>query len=472
MIAFGGFGSSGFTWEYDGATGTWTQMMIPGPSPRREQAMAYDPVRGVGVLYGGLSAVGPLTSLRDTWIWHSASGQWTEVNADQPAWRRLAGMGYDLKRERIVLFGGCVGQVAYADAWALESAQPGQWQPASQAPPLHPRSGSYVVYDSIRDVTVLFTRALLSTTSETWEWDGTRWMLRSTAGPSPRSSAAMVFDSWRGVTVLFGGSAAGASGETWEWDGQEWTLAATSGPPPRWSHAMAFDSARGVTVLFGGTVDNSVGFGDTWEWDGREWTQIVVSGPQPRFNCAAAYDSHRQVTVLFGGRNFLPPNIYYGNTWEFDGIAWGQVSSSFPTTMTFGAGMTFDSRRSVTVLLGERRCEWDGQQWSVAELDSTAVCNTSQVTYDIRRSSIVALDSKWPYSESFAALFEFAPVPGACPGDVNLDGTVDVIDLIAVILAWGACPPAPAPCPADVAPIGGDGQVDVDDLIAVVVNWS
>jgi hypothetical protein len=54
------------------------------------------------------------------------------------------------------------------------------------------------------------------------------------------------------------------------------------------------------------------------------------------------------------------------------------------------------------------------------------------------------------------------------PGDVNGDGSVDVDDLIAVILAWGACPAPPIECPAD---LNNSGSVDVDDLIAVILNW-
>jgi hypothetical protein len=56
-------------------------------------------------------------------------------------------------------------------------------------------------------------------------------------------------------------------------------------------------------------------------------------------------------------------------------------------------------------------------------------------------------------------------------GDYNCSGSVDVDDLIGVILAWGVCLPNVA-CPGDVAPHpNGDGQVNVDDLIAVILNW-
>jgi len=52
--------------------------------------------------------------------------------------------------------------------------------------------------------------------------------------------------------------------------------------------------------------------------------------------------------------------------------------------------------------------------------------------------------------------------------DVTGDGEINVDDLIAVIMAWGVCPPAPAACPADITL---DGQVNADDLIAVIMHW-
>jgi hypothetical protein len=58
------------------------------------------------------------------------------------------------------------------------------------------------------------------------------------------------------------------------------------------------------------------------------------------------------------------------------------------------------------------------------------------------------------------------------PGDADSSGFVDVDDLIAVILGWGACPAPPTFCTGDVvSPPRGNGVVDVDDLIAVIINW-
>ena len=53
-------------------------------------------------------------------------------------------------------------------------------------------------------------------------------------------------------------------------------------------------------------------------------------------------------------------------------------------------------------------------------------------------------------------------------GDTDHSGTVNINDLLAVIVNWGAC----FGCDADVAPFpGGNGIVDVNDLLAVISNW-
>jgi hypothetical protein len=52
-------------------------------------------------------------------------------------------------------------------------------------------------------------------------------------------------------------------------------------------------------------------------------------------------------------------------------------------------------------------------------------------------------------------------------GDVNGDGAVNVIDLLATINTWGPCP-AGAACPAD---LNDDDQVNVLDLLIVITGW-
>jgi len=51
-----------------------------------------------------------------------------------------------------------------------------------------------------------------------------------------------------------------------------------------------------------------------------------------------------------------------------------------------------------------------------------------------------------------------------CPADINDDGVIDVLDLLAILNAWGDCPG----CPEDIT---GDGVVDVLDLLEVLAAW-
>lgn len=112
------------TWEWTGAD--WVQRRIAGPSARQEHAMAYHAVERRTVLYGG-------------WRWTDrAEGRW-EANAelwqlDGRGWARWptpdqapdlsrAGMAYDERRGRLVLFGGRDGEwMPNVDTWELTEA--------------------------------------------------------------------------------------------------------------------------------------------------------------------------------------------------------------------------------------------------------------------------------------------------------------------------------------------------------------
>ncbi len=63
-----------------------------------------------------------------------------------------------------------------------------------------------------------------------------------------------------------------------------------------------------------------------------------------------------------------------------------------------------------------------------------------------------------------AAVAWLLPETTTTPEDINGDGVVDVLDLLAVLSAWGDCPG----CEEDV---NGDGVVDVLDLLAVLGAW-
>lgn len=61
----------------------------------------------------------------------------------------------------------------------------------------------------------------------------------------------------------------------------------------------------------------------------------------------------------------------------------------------------------------------------------------------------------------------FSDVSPRLPGDVNLDGNVNVVDLLTVINSWGV--PVPGGPPAD---FNNDGLVNVIDLLTVINHWT
>lgn len=376
-VLFGGYGpGSGSyaprsdTWEWDGST--WTERQVAGPSARGAHVLVYDPIRGVTVLHGGSS--GTNVFLQDTWEYDGTA--WTPRGTTGPSVRGGSAACYDGVRHEVVLFGGYMqtasGIFTNAETWVWNGTA---WIQRSTTGPA-PRLYSRMVYDPAASAPVLHGGygvvspdvASYYYYDDVWEWNGTMWNLRRPPGPGRRSGHAMAQDTARGRTVLFGGSSATASitNETWEWDGVSWMNRQVAGPSLRSSAAMAYDSTRHVTVLYGGSPN---GAAETWEWNGTNWTQRSVVGPLGRESHAMAYDSVRGVTVLYGGRNSslqIPTD-----TWEWDGNTWSRRATTGPAGFV-GASMVFDSIRGVCVLFTQTPVggtsgtvwEWNGTNWT------------------------------------------------------------------------------------------------------------
>src|SRR5262249_16934915 len=142
-------------------------------------------------------------------------------------------------------------------------------------------------------------------------------------------------------------------------------------PTPREFQAMVFDSQRGRILLVGGYDAFTTSFGDTWQWDGSAWTQLSTSLPALCAH-ALAYDSVRDRVVLFGGLSNASGCVA-GDTWEWDGANWTRrVPAQSPSARRFAA-LSFDRVRGRTVLFGGLNAiatalgdtwEWDGTDWS------------------------------------------------------------------------------------------------------------
>lgn len=402
-------------WSYQGSTHTWTLLTPPTgalPTRRSGQAMAYDPVRKVVVLFGGLDD--NLGYLGDTWEWNTVSKTWTSFSpASAPSARQGARLIYDAANSRTLLIGGVDANSFYNQTWSWNGST---WTLLSVTTPAAflPRAFPGATYNptSGHGVTVFgglgfpSGSTTVSDFNDLWELRNNVWTLvtPSSGSPAPRAWTQIVWDSGGNRLVMFGGyhvdGTAGSYGDTWEFSANAWSLIVpqSSGPGVRDSHGMVYDASRNVTVVFGGYFPDVIELsGSTWstaynvDWPPGEgqhamaydsdrddvfmygsgsgeswelkvatnvWSRYLVAGPGGRTGESVVYESARRKMLLFGGQ--LKSNGTAGNkvgdTWEWDTSArtWTNVSPPSGPQARNDQSMAYDPVHGVTVLFGGR----------------------------------------------------------------------------------------------------------------------
>ncbi len=397
------------TWLFDGKA--WTQQLTTlhpgGPAPvdpadgRVAAAMAFDPVRGTAVLFGGAS-VGNFSTFYDDIVWELDSTGWhtRSLTTPRPPIRRDATVSFDLATQSMLLFGGG-DSTDLGDQWKLSA---GGWTQVSPALLPDPRRAHAAATDTVRRKVVVFG-SQFSTDTVTWEWNGTTWSALTPVAP-PLEQWISAFDAARGVTVLVD-----SGGNTWQLHGTSFTPGPTR--PGTFQPGMAYDPTRkrtilvdtaanvGVTYLFNGTTwttpstatpalflpslaadrnGNVVLFGglapgasaasdETWVWNGSTWTKAAPAHRPPgRVYPAFAYDPIRKVTVMFGGTDLLTNTR---DTWLWDGDDWTQDLTTGPNARA-GASFAWQPARGKLLLFGGTTqgvklgdaYEFDGTLWT------------------------------------------------------------------------------------------------------------
>jgi hypothetical protein len=404
-------------WYYDGASKTWTDVTPPTgalPTRRSGQAMAFDPVRKVVVLFGGLDDT--LNYLGDTWEWDTIQRKWTTFSpVTSPTPRQGSRLVYDAANSRTLLVGGVDAGHFYNQTWAWNGttwtllsvttptafagrAFPGAtynpvaghgvtvfggigfpagttsgsvvdfndvWElrngtwtnvsPAGAAPP--GRGWTQLAYDTAGARLVMFGGFHVSgapgSYGDTWALAGGVWtqIIPEASGPGARDSFGMVYDAARQKVVLFGGYFP----DVIELTGNSWALATVvDWPPGQDSHAMAYDSDRDIVFLYGG------GSVESWELNlaSASWTRFNPSGPNGRTGFTLAYEPTRRKMLLFGGRQRSTGTVgsRLGDTWEWDTTAhtWTNVTPATSPQARDDHAMAFDPAHNRGVMFGGR----------------------------------------------------------------------------------------------------------------------
>ncbi|MFM9914324.1 MAG: kelch repeat-containing protein, partial [Rhizobacter sp.] len=112
------------TWEYDPVTNTWLNVTpVTSPTPRQFTALAFDPVLGGMLLFGGqTNDVAPNTNSNETWLF--LGGAWSQLSpANSPAPRGQQSMMTRSDFGDVILCGGIDNgiatpeQIRFLDVW-------------------------------------------------------------------------------------------------------------------------------------------------------------------------------------------------------------------------------------------------------------------------------------------------------------------------------------------------------------------
>jgi hypothetical protein len=280
-------------------------------------------------------------------------------------------------------------------------------------------------------------------------WDGEQWhplaggVFDAVPGDNTEGVEAMAV--WRGDLYVVG-DFTHADGEQVEyiarWDGESWFDVGGGVELVGYDHT----GLRGVTVwedklVIVGAFDNA---GDTAAvnvaaWDGETWSALGTGGDP--------YDE------VFGFRQALTAIGAYS----------GLLYAGGDFSDTVGPE-------------GQAIAAWDGNTWSAVDGGVHGGYFFFPLVFNFKtfldengeESLFIGGDFDTAGELSVDSTVRWTTCP-ELPGDVNGDGIVDTVDLLALLAAWGDCPDPPEECPPD---FDGDGEVGTADLLLLLANWS
>ncbi len=297
------------------------------PLGRFLPSMVYDPVNERVMLFGG--GIGDAL-FDDTWVLNYETETWIELSlSTSPTPRHSPVMVFDSNNEVIILFGGYNGTSPARDTWVFNCTSE-MWTDVT--PEISPteRMSHAMVYDPVNEKVILFSGYGLDgpEVDDTWTYNYTTntWEeMNSTVSPHARYGAAYVYDEVNETMIIFGGNSNGYFSDTWSYDysTDTWTeLSPTTHPIPlKWS-SMVYDSVNQKSILFGGDINYPISSNVTWIFDSaaNEWEESESAiSPSSRQAFGFTFDSGNEKAILFGGTKGTGQAVdSFNETWAYD----------------------------------------------------------------------------------------------------------------------------------------------------------
>jgi hypothetical protein len=345
-----------------------------------DPAFGHDPVRGLSVVFGGSVSVFTEPSVSNAFCRGAVDDMWLrgaddrfrrftpELGDARPGSMRAARFAFDSKQNLLMLTGR--NDSGIGEMWSFDGERFTQLCTdaacAASLPGNMERHG--FVFDPVRGQLVMhigsFEQRTLTFDGETWttvcgppDDPNVPGVPHPLCATNDDRDGAMVFDSGRGQPVWFDGQGLFA------FDGVNWTELCTDdcaagAPPVRDEAQIAYDPVRARIVMFGGQVESGAcsfdtqfgrpppptvppppqPFGDTWEFDGTAWTEVTpTTSPPSRGSHVMGWDETRGRVVVSGGDDCNCYQDFAGGTfrpgwdedfWEYDGTTWVRVDQA------------------------------------------------------------------------------------------------------------------------------------------------
>ena len=267
-------------------------------------------------------------------------------------------------------------------------------------------------------------------------------------------------------------SSSDGSAFVFRYDGAAWVLEAelTAFDPTAinerfgWSASLAEDLA-----VVGAPYDTGhLGAAYVFRYNGEQWLEEVkLTGSDPVYfpNLGFSVSVSSDASVIVAGAPYDSSDGFESGAAHVfrnqDGI-WNEVVKLTPTVGvflgSFGISVSVYHDEALIGAPGENEDLYQGLAVAYAGM-SGVDCNGNSVS---DACDIFGEVSKDKNANS---------IPDECEaiGDLNGDGSVDVMDFLALLAAWGPCDqPCPPACTGDT---NGDCAVDVIDFLTLLANW-
>jgi len=417
---------------------TDTFSMPEKPSPRYGAMSAVDDTGRI-VLFGGRTASGYSD---ETWVYFPEHNQWRNMNPlTRPSGRVWGAMAYYRSMNVFVLYGGWNTGGGIQDTWTY-SIDSNIWSFKSTSGNPGARYEHAMVYDVRADRIILFGGYLSGQKQDTWSFDlSTKtWTNLNPSNPPPaRILHAMSYDVKEGASFVFGGYGGVIyRNDVWKYDSHSnaWTNMSlnlvTPSPPARSQHRVAYDSSLNKHILFGGRNSSVSYFGDLWVYDvaSRGWVnRTPPRSPMPRRDFSMEWSSYTRTAIIYGGFS----GTYNDEMWayRYDDNRWARLDLSNVTLSRVKSGdLNHDGREEILTV---------GWIDTIPQYAILRVARWDGVAYTYPAGSTVL------YSTGMDSMIMDAAI-----GDVDTDGEIEIVcagnmgdDGGVYVLNWSDATPDP-----------------------------